>query len=70
LNTHTHTHTHTRTHTPPPLRFLRQIGCPGNGPGHLQYPYGITIENGLVYVADRNNHRVQVRGVVEGPPPF
>jgi hypothetical protein len=37
------------------------VGTPGNSNGHLQYPYGLAIDGESVYVADRNNHRIQVR---------
>lgn len=41
------------------------MGTPGNSNGHLQYPYGLAIDGESVYVADRNNHRIQVRLYIE-----
>lgn len=42
-------------------RFLGQWGTPGKGPGQFNTPHGIAIDAaGKVYVADRNNDRVQV----------
>lgn len=45
----------------PDGRFLGQWGTPGNGPGQFNTPHGIAIDSaGKVYVADRQNDRVQV----------
>lgn len=42
-------------------RFLTQWGKPGNGPGEFDLPHGIALDRaGRIYVADRNNARVQV----------
>ena len=42
-------------------RFLKRLGRPGNKPGTFTYPNGIvTGKNGVLYVADSNNGRVQV----------
>lgn len=42
-------------------RFLGQWGTPGKGPGQFNTPHGIAIDAaGKVYVADRQNDRVQV----------
>lgn len=42
-------------------RFLGQWGTPGKGPGEFNTPHGIAIDAaGKVYVADRQNDRVQV----------
>ncbi len=42
-------------------RFLKQLGRPGNEPGTFTYPNGIaTGMDGVLYVADSNNGRVQV----------
>lgn len=39
---------------------LREWGTPGNGPGQFKQPHGIAIdEQGIVYVADRQNGRIQ-----------
>lgn len=44
-------------------RFLGQWGTPGKGPGQFNTPHGIAIDAaGKVYVADRENDRVQVFG--------
>jgi peptidylamidoglycolate lyase len=42
-------------------RFLQQWGSKGTGPGQFDLPHGIALDaRGRVYVADRNNARVQV----------
>jgi DNA-binding beta-propeller fold protein YncE len=39
---------------------LREWGSPGTGPGQFQQPHGIAIDDqGIVYVADRKNGRLQ-----------
>jgi DNA-binding beta-propeller fold protein YncE len=39
---------------------VRQWGSPGTGPGQFNQPHGIAVDDqGIVYVADRNNARVQ-----------
>lgn len=39
---------------------VRQWGSQGTGPGQFQQPHGIAVDTaGIVYVADRNNARVQ-----------
>jgi DNA-binding beta-propeller fold protein YncE len=47
-------------------------GGPGSNPGQFNGPHGITIKNGKLYVADRQNHRIQVldlvTGILEYPP--
>ena len=41
--------------------FLMTWGEPGDGPGQFSLPHGLTLDRaGRVYVADRNNLRVQV----------
>ena len=41
--------------------FLRSLGGPGKGPGQFNRPTGITVSrDGVVYVSDHNNGRVQV----------
>ncbi len=45
----------------PSGKLLYSWGEPGSGPGQFNLPHGITIDReGLVYVADRENSRVQV----------
>jgi DNA-binding beta-propeller fold protein YncE len=45
----------------PDGRLLLSWGEPGAGPGQFHLPHGITVDRrGLVYVADRENSRVQV----------
>lgn len=42
-------------------RLLNSWGQPGTGPGQFQIPHGIHIDgDGLVYVADRENCRIQI----------
>jgi DNA-binding beta-propeller fold protein YncE len=39
---------------------VKQWGTPGTGPSQFQQPHGIAVDDqGIVYVADRNNARVQ-----------
>lgn len=41
-------------------RRVREWGKPGTGPGEFHLPHGIAVdENGVVYVADRENGRIQ-----------
>lgn len=47
-----------RAEAPPP--YLATWGSYGSGPGQFIQPAGIAIDNGLVYVADQWNDRVQV----------
>lgn len=40
--------------------FLRSFGGPGSGPAELNLPLGVSVDrDGIVYVADTFNHRVQ-----------
>src|SRR6516162_2697684 len=44
-------------------RFLKQVGSEKTGtePGQLNLPHGIAVDaQGIVYVADRSNHRLEV----------
>lgn len=42
-------------------KFVSQWGEPGNGPGEFNVPHGIAMDSaGHIYVADRENDRVQV----------
>jgi DNA-binding beta-propeller fold protein YncE len=42
-------------------RLIASWGEPGTGPGQFNLPHGIAIDDvGLVYVADRENERIQV----------
>src|SRR5207247_268485 len=51
-------------------KFLRSWGGAGKDPGQFNLPHNlVTDRDGLVYVADRENHRVQIfdgRGVYQG----
>jgi DNA-binding beta-propeller fold protein YncE len=45
----------------PDGRLLLSWGQPGRGPGQFHVPHGIAVdEQGLVYVADRENSRIQL----------
>ena len=47
----------------PDGRLLSSWGDPGDGPGQFMIPHGICIDSeGLVYVGDRDNWRIQVFG--------
>ena len=39
---------------------LRTVGAPGKGPGEFDRPNGIFVQDDLVFVVERDNHRVQV----------
>lgn len=42
-------------------KLLHSWGEPGGGPGQFRVPHGIAIDpNGIVYVADRENSRIQL----------
>lgn len=41
--------------------FLAHLGGPGEGFGLFNYPYGLAVApSGLLYIADRSNHLIQV----------
>lgn len=41
--------------------YISSFGSPGSGPGQFRVPHSIRVsQDGRVYVADRENHRVQV----------
>jgi len=42
------------------LRLVWSIGSLGTGPGEFHSPHSIAYDRGLLYVADRENHRTQV----------
>jgi DNA-binding beta-propeller fold protein YncE len=45
----------------PDGRLLRSWGEPGSGPGQFHVPHGVAVDrDGIVYVADRENSRVQL----------
>src|SRR5207248_6491697 len=45
----------------PDGRLLQSWGEPGGGPGQFRVPHGLAVdEDGTVYVADRENSRVQL----------
>ena len=48
--------------------YLRTFGTYGNGPGQLQYPHGVAVDEnrGRLYVTDNSNHRVQAFGLEDG----
>jgi DNA-binding beta-propeller fold protein YncE len=42
-------------------RLIRSWGGPGSGPGEFNLPHNLACDNdGWIYVADRENHRIQV----------
>lgn len=43
-----------------PLRWIKDFGEYGDGPGQLDQPIGVATHEDEVFVADHNNHRVQV----------
>ena len=45
----------------PELEFISCFGCHGEAPGELQFPYGLCVDEDLLYVADCKNHRIQVQ---------
>lgn len=44
----------------PSGRHRAAYGSSGIGPGELNLPHGIVCEDDLLYIADRENHRIQV----------
>ena len=40
--------------------FLKSFGSSGSGPGQFKYPHGLAVGNGVVYVSDYDNNRVQL----------
>ena len=44
----------------PEGELLLSWGEPGEGPGQFNLPHGIWVREGMVYVADRQNHRIQI----------
>ena len=43
------------------LSFVKHIGSRGNQANQLDYPWGLYCdENGTIFVADDNNHRVTI----------
>ena len=41
--------------------YISSFGSPGSGPGQFRVPHSVRVsQDGRVYVADRENHRVQV----------
>jgi DNA-binding beta-propeller fold protein YncE len=45
-------------------RLMHSWGSPGGGPGQFNLPHGIAVDrNARVYVADRENNRIQIFGL-------
>ena len=44
----------------PTFQSVSKVGKEGNGVGEFLYPCNLTVTDGCVYVADRDNHRVAV----------
>jgi len=38
---------------------VREWGSAGNGPGQFRLPHSIAIDDGIIYIADRENGRIQ-----------
>ncbi|MDH4283777.1 MAG: 6-bladed beta-propeller [Gallionellaceae bacterium] len=49
-------------------RLLRTLGRHGDKPGEFNYPTYLALANGVLYVADTMNARVQVLDAVSGQP--
>jgi len=49
-------------------RRLRTVGGPGEGPGQFKRPNGIAVWGDLVFVVERDNHRVQVLALPDFSP--
>ena len=48
-------------HLCPDLSYSHMFGSKGSTPGKFSYPYNVAIDsNGVVYVTDYRNHRVQL----------
>jgi 3-phytase len=47
---------------------LRNVGSPGSAPGQFQRPNGIAVFGDLVFVVERDNHRVQVLALPDFTP--
>jgi sugar lactone lactonase YvrE len=48
-------------HFSPEGELIRSWGTPGTGPGQFNVPHNLVVDQaGLIYVADRENHRIQV----------
>src|ERR1700722_15022215 len=41
-------------------KYEGQIGSHGSGNGQFKDPHGIAIKDNKIYVADTNNHRIQI----------
>jgi hypothetical protein len=41
--------------------YQRQFGSPGNGQSELLFPHGLALDSRVVVVAEKGNHRLQVR---------
>ncbi len=42
---------------------LRSVGTPGSGEGQFRRPNGVAVADDLLFVVERDNHRVQVLGL-------
>ena len=41
-------------------KFIRAVGRKGKGPGELWFPSGVSCRQGLLYIADKLNYRIQI----------
>lgn len=41
-------------------QFVTSFGRRGNGLGEFEHPFGLAVDNGVVFVCDSDNNRVQL----------
>ena len=49
-------------------RHLRDVGSSGTGPGQFDRPNGIAVTDDLLWIVERDNHRVQVLSLPDFAP--
>jgi hypothetical protein len=40
--------------------LLKAVGGPGSGDGEFNYPRGVSVNGPFIFIADQNNHRIQI----------